>query len=76
MKLKEKLKGKKLERKKRIINIFKMEKVEEAKTLVRLMSDKEKESFKNWCLEWDFHLFPPYLPYSNPNKKGGYKTQK
>jgi len=44
-----------------------LNKVEEAKSLVRFMSDKEKKRFKNWCLEWDFHLFPPYLSYSKPS---------
>ncbi len=33
-----------------------MERVEEAKKLIRVMTQEEKKEFKEWCKEWNFHL--------------------
>lgn len=33
-----------------------MNKVEEAKKLVREMGQEEKKEFKKWCKDWNFHL--------------------
>ena len=32
-----------------------MEKVEEAKRLVREMTEEEKKEFAKWCRDWNFH---------------------
>ena len=33
-----------------------MEKVEQAKILIRDMTEEERKEFKEWCKEWNFHL--------------------
>lgn len=32
------------------------DKVEQAQKLVRTMTNAEKEEFKKWCEDWDFHI--------------------
>lgn len=31
-------------------------KIEEAKKLVREMTEEERKEFKKWCKNWNFHL--------------------